>query len=207
MGPLIPNGVIDGGWSFLVAFFIGLAFGLVMEGSGFSSSRKIVGLFYGYDFTVLRVFFTATFVAMMGLLYFNYLELIDLSMLYFPPTFLYSAILGGAIMGVGFIVGGFCPGTSVVAAAIGRIDAMVFLLGIFIGIMIFAEFFPMVKDLYTTHGLGKSRINEVLGLSNGVFTFIFVVIAIISFVVTRSIEIKVNNKYQQALEDENNKEN
>ncbi len=207
MGPLIPNGVIDGGWSFLVAFFIGVAFGLVMEGSGFSSSRKIVGLFYGYDFTVLRVFFTATFVAMMGLLYFNYLELIDLSMLYFPPTYLYSAILGGVIMGIGFIIGGFCPGTSVVASAIGRIDGMVFLLGIFIGITLFAEIFPMVKDIYTSHDLGKSRINEVLGLSKGVFAFFFVLIAIIAFIITRSIEIRVRSKYEQALEDEKNKEN
>ena len=195
MGPLIPNGIISGDWSYLFAFFIGVAFGLIMEGTGFGSSRKIVGMFYGYDFTVLRVFFTATFIAMMGLLYFNYAEIIDLSMIYFPITYLYSAIVGGIIMGVGFILAGFCPGTGIVAASIGKIDAMVFIFGIFIGIFIFSEIFPWVKDFYFAKDLGKSRINEVLGLSRGMFAFLFVLLAVILFVITRSIEIRVNRNY------------
>lgn len=196
MGPLIPNGIIDPGWSFLIAFLIGIGFGLIMEGSGFGSSRKIVGLFYGYDFTVLRVFFTAAFIAMFGLLYLNYAEILDLSMIYFPDTFLVSAIVGGVIMGVGFIIGGYCPGTGVVAAAIGKIDALFFLAGIFIGIFLFSEFFPLLKDIYFGHPMGKSRFNELLGLSKGMFAFLFVLIAVIAFVVTRSIEIRVNKKYE-----------
>jgi uncharacterized membrane protein YedE/YeeE len=201
MGPLIPNGVIDAGWSYLIAFVIGIAFGLIMESSGFSSSRKIVGLFYGYDFTVLRVFFTACFIAMFGLLYMNYAGILDLSMIYFPDTFLTSAIVGGVIMGLGFIVGGFCPGTGIVAAAIGKIDAIVFLIGIFIGIFLFAEIFPLVKDIYFGNPMGKSRINEVVGLSKGMFAFLFVIIAVVAFVVTRTIEINVNKKYAEKLKD------
>ena len=201
MGPLIPNEIISGDWSYLFAFFIGLAFGLIMEGSGFGSSRKIVGMFYGYDFTTLRVFFTATFIAMMGLLYFNYAGIIDLSMIYFPKTYLYSVITGGVIMGAGFILAGFCPGTGMVAAGIGKIDAMVFLLGMFIGIFIFAEIFPLVKDFYFSADLGKSRINEVFGLSRGMFAFLFVVFAVILFVFTRSIEIRVNKKYESSGEE------
>lgn len=198
MGPLIPNGIIDAGWSYLVAFVIGIGFGLIMESSGFSSSKKIVGLFYGYDFTVLRVFFTAAFIAMFGLLYLNYAEILDLSMIYFPDTFLTSAIVGGVIMGVGFIVGGFCPGTGIVAASIGKIDAIVFLIGIFIGIFIFSEIFPLVKDIYFGNPMGKSRFNEVLGLSKGLFAFLFVLIAVVAFFVTRTIEIRVNKKYAEA---------
>jgi len=203
MGPLIPNGIIDDGWSYLIAFIIGIAFGLIMESSGFSSSKKIVGLFYGYDFTVLRVFFTATFIAMFGLLYMNYAGILDLSMIYFPDTFLTSAIVGGVIMGIGFIVGGFCPGTGIVAAAVGKIDAIVFLVGIFIGIFIFSEIFPLVKDIYFGNPMGKSRVNEILGLSKGMFAFIFVIIAVIAFVVTRTIEIRVNKKYSEAQETSN----
>ena len=201
MGPLIPNGIISGDWSYLFAFFIGVAFGLIMEATGFGSSRKIVGMFFGYDFTTLRVFLTATFIAMFGLLYFNYGELIDLSMIYFPATYLYSAITGGIIMGVGFILGGYCPGTGIVGASIGKIDAMVFILGIFVGIFIFAEVFPLVKDFYLAKDFGKSRINEVFGLSKSMFAFIFVIIAVVLFVVTRSIEIKVNKKYETAVDD------
>ena len=54
MGPLIPMEIIPEQWNNVMALLLGLAIGVVMEGSGFSSSRKIVGLFYGYDFTVAK---------------------------------------------------------------------------------------------------------------------------------------------------------
>ena len=62
MGPLIPNGFIPYEWNIIIAVLIGLAFGFILEASGFSSSRKLVGVFYGYDFAVLKVFFTAALV-------------------------------------------------------------------------------------------------------------------------------------------------
>jgi hypothetical protein len=133
MGPLIPQEVIGEGWNFFIAFAVGIGFGFVLEQAGFSSSRKLAGVFYGYDAVVLKVFFTAAVTGMLGLLYFSLFGWIDLSMIWVNPTYLWSAIIGGIIMGAGFIIGGFCPGTSVCAAAIGKIDAMVFVGGIFFG--------------------------------------------------------------------------
>ncbi len=191
MGPLIPNGIIDAGWSYVVAVLLGFGFGFVLEASGFSSSRKIVGLFYGYDFTVLRVFFTATITAMVGLLYFNYMGWVDLSMIYFPPTFVKAAIIGGVIMGTGFIIGGFCPGTGLCGAAIGKIDGILFVIGLYIGIFAFSEAFPLVKDLYYGEGLGKIKIHETLGLSSGVFALLFIIAAITIFIISALIEKRV----------------
>ena len=70
------------------------------------------------------------------------------------------------------------------------------LCGIFIGIFLFAEIFPWVKDFYYAKDLGKSRINEVFGLSKSMFAFLFVLVAVVIFVVTRTIEIRVNKKYE-----------
>ncbi len=191
MGPLIPQGVIDGGWSFVIALLVGVCFGLILEASGFSSSRKIVGLFYGYDFTVLRVFFTATITAMVGLLYFNYLGWIDLSMIYFPPTYVLAAIIGGLIMGLGFIMGGFCPGTGICAVAIGKLDALAYVFGLYLGIFFFSETFSWFEGLYTKYALGQVRITETLGISTGLFAFGFVAIALVAFVVTAWIQRRV----------------
>jgi hypothetical protein len=102
-----------------------LGFGFALEQAGFSSSRKLAGMFYGYDTTVLKVFFTAAITAMLGLLFMNYLGMIDMSIVYVNDYFMSSAIIGGVIMGAGFIIGGFCPGTSVCAAAIGKIGCHV----------------------------------------------------------------------------------
>ncbi|MCX6173923.1 MAG: YeeE/YedE thiosulfate transporter family protein [Ignavibacteriales bacterium] len=193
MAPLVPE-VIGNELNFIVALFIGVAFGFVLEQAGFSTSKKLVGLFYGYDFTVLRVFFTAGVVAMIGVIAFNHWGLIDISLVYVNPTFLWSAIVGGLIMGLGFVVGGFCPGTSVCAAAIGKIDAMIFVGGSFIGVFVFAEGYPLFEGLYKSANWGSPRMFETLGMSQSLFAFLLTVVAVGAFWVTSLIENKVNRK-------------
>ena len=51
MGPLVPF-IISEEFSLIIAFFLGIGFGFILEQAGFSSTKKLVGLFYGYDFTV-----------------------------------------------------------------------------------------------------------------------------------------------------------
>ena len=197
MGPLIPQGIIPMGWDFVIALLIGIAFGFVLEASGFSSSRNITGVFYGYNFVVLRVFFTAVVVAMIGLQYFDYFGWIDLNQIYVLPTFLSPMIVGAIIMGLGFVLGGFCPGTSYTAIAIGKIDAMVFTGGLFLGIFLFSEFFPFFEQFYYSGNMGSITIGEFFGISNYLVTLIFVVIAVVAFYVTWRIEIRVRKNMTQ----------
>lgn len=191
MGPLIPMEIIPGQWNNVIAVLLGMAFGIVMEGSGFSSSRKIVGLFYGYDFTVVRVFLTATLTAAIGLLYFGYMGWIDMSMVYIHPTYITAAIVGGIVMGIGFITGGYCPGTSIVAVGIGKIDAMVFTVGMFVGILIFSEAFSSLEGIYNGSYLGNVTITDVFGISPALFVFLFALVAIAVFYVTTLIRRRV----------------
>ncbi len=191
MGPLVPD-IISNNLNFIVALIIGVLFGAILEQAGFSTSKKLVGLFYGYDFTVLRVFFTAGIVAMIGVMGLEHYGLIDINLVYVNPTFLWSAIIGGLIMGLGFVVGGFCPGTSVCAAAIGKIDAMIFIVGAFFGVIVFAEGYPIFEPLYKAADLGSPRFFETLGMSQNIFAFIMVVMALASFWIASIVENKVN---------------
>lgn len=193
MGPLVPE-VIGNELNFVVALFVGIAFGFVLEQAGFSTSKKLVGLFYGYDFTVLRVFFTGGVTAMIGVVALNHFGLLDVNLIYVNPTFLWSAIVGGVIMGLGFVIGGFCPGTSVCAAAIGKIDAMIFVAGSFLGVFIFAEGYPLFEGLYKASDWGSPRIFETFGMSQALFAFILVVVAVGAFWITTLVENKVNGK-------------
>jgi len=181
MGPLVPQEIISADWNLLVAFVIGIGFGFVLEQAGFSSSRKLAGVFYGYDTVVLKVFFTGAITAMLGLLFFSLFGWIDLNLIYVNPTFLGSAIVGGIIMGAGFIVGGFCPGTSFSAAAIGKIDGMVFIGGLFLGVFFFAEGYPLLEDFYMSGSMGPLKVSEVLGISSGVMTLLIIIAALIMF--------------------------
>ncbi len=191
MGPLIPNGFIEEGWAYAIAVVLGFFFGMILEASGFSTSRKLVGSFYGYDFTVVRVFFTASVTAMVGLLYFNYMGWVDISRLYVMPTYFWPIITGGVIMGLGFVLGGFCPGTSMCAAAIGKIDAIVFVVGAFAGIMLFSEAFPLIEDFYYSSNMGRLRVHESLGISSGLFAFLFTMMALIVFMVATFVMRRV----------------
>lgn len=124
-----------------VAFVIGIGFGFFLERAGFGGARKLVAQFYLNDLTVFKVMFTAIITAMVGLYYLSVLGIVDLSLVYVGTTYLMPQIVGGLVLGVGFVVGGYCPGTSCVAVATGRIDGLVTLFGIVVGISIFAETF------------------------------------------------------------------
>lgn len=190
-GPLLPMGVIGQGWDLVIALLIGMAFGYVLESAGFSSSRKLAGVFYGYDFTVLRVFFTAAITASVGLLYFGYMGWLDLSMVYVNETFLYATLIGGVIMGAGFITGGYCPGTSMCGVAIGKIDAMVFTAGMFVGILLFSEVFPLISGLYDGNAMGPVKVYELLNMSSGLFVLLLIIVALVAFIVTAIIQKRI----------------
>ena len=190
MGPLISYDLITADTNLLLAFIIGIGFGFVLESSGFSSSRKLAGVFYGYDTVVLKVFFTAAITAMLGLLFFSLFGWIDLDLVYVNPTYLYSAIGGGVIMGIGFIMGGYCPGTSFCGASIGKIDAFVFIGGLFLGVLIFAEGYPLWEKFFKAEFLGYPKISSALGLSDGIFAFGVIIIALGMFWVAEWAEKK-----------------
>jgi len=181
MGPLIPNGVIPYEWNNIIAILIGIFFGFILEASGFSSSRKLAGVFYGYDFAVLKVFFTAALVALIGILYMDYLGYLNMEQLYIHPTYLWGAIIGGVIMGVGFVAAGFCPGTSLCAVAIGKIDAIVYVIGIMVGIFIFSELYTVFQPIYDGYFEGNITLMDSLGVNRYWFVFVFTIIAIYGY--------------------------
>lgn len=191
MGPLIPLEIIDSSWNNVFALIIGIGFGFILESSGFSSSRKLAGVFYGYDFTVLKVFFTAAITAALGIYYFGYMGWIDLSVIYINPAYITPAIVGGVIMGLGFIMGGYCPGTSYCGAAIGKIDAIVFSLSMMVGIFFFSELYPLFEDFYNSTYLGNITVYESLGIPMSLFMIILIVIALAAFFVATTIEKRV----------------
>jgi uncharacterized protein len=190
MGPLVVNGIISENTNLLLAFIIGIGFGMVLESSGFSSSRKLAGVFYGYDTVVLKVFFTAAITAMVGMLFMSLFGWLDLNLVYVNPTYLPSAIIGGIVMGAGFIMGGFCPGTSFTGASIGKIDAMVFVGGLFVGVIIFSEGYPLWENLYMAAFKGYPKLSEALGLSDGIAALLVILAAVGMFYVAEWSEKK-----------------
>jgi hypothetical protein len=91
----------------VIAFVTGLAFGFFLERGGFGNSRKLALQFYLRDLTVFKTMFTAVITAMTGLVYLRAFGIIDFDLVYLNPTYVWSAVTGGLIMGTGFTVAGY----------------------------------------------------------------------------------------------------
>jgi len=190
MGPISSYFVFPEWLNMLTAFLIGTGFGFALEQGGFSSSRKLAGMFYGYDTTVLKVFFTAAIVAMIGSQLMNYLGLLNLNQVYVNEFYVTASIVGGIIMGAGFIMGGFCPGTGLCAMSIGKIDAIVFVAGGMAGAFVFAETYPYIQEMANARYRGPVRINESLGISPGLFALLMISAAAVMFWIAELAEKK-----------------
>jgi hypothetical protein len=177
--------------SLVLAFLIGIGFGFFLERAGFGSARKLVSQFYLNDLSVFKVMFTAIVTAMLGVTYLSWIGFLDLSLVYLVPTYWVAQVVGGVVLGVGFVVGGYCPGTSVAATATGKLDGLVFMLGFAAGTLGFALAFPLAKGLYTAGALGTTTLPQVTGLPHGVLVFAVVLMAVLGFAGATWVEKKM----------------
>jgi len=176
------------------AALLGVAFGFVLERAGFGNARTLAGQWYGYNFAVLRVMFTAIVVAMLGLFGLGALGVVDVSRVQLNETFLVPQIVGGLVFGFGFVIGQYCPGTAVVAGATGRIDALVFLGGFFVGIIAFFFAYPALAGFYNSTGMGKVTLMDGLGLPLPVVVVAVVLMALGGFAVTHVLDKRFGNQ-------------
>lgn len=141
MFPLNDSGVISG-------LVCGVLFGFVLENAGFGSPAKLTAQFQLRDWSVFKVMFTAIVVAAFGLYGLRLAGLMQADSVFVPTALLMASAVGGALVGAGFAVGGYCPGTSVVGLFSGRLDALVFLVGLLLGTVAFAGFYgPAIEAI------------------------------------------------------------
>ena len=194
MGPLYKFGWFDFAYGLQLAGLIGFFFGFVLERAGFGNVRKLTAIFYLRDFAVLKVMFTAIVVCMLGLLYFSVFGWIDLGRVYLLPTYIWPQIVGGLVLGVGFIMGGYCPTTSSVATVTGKLDGLVFIIGMIIGSFIFAEVFPLLENFYSAGDMGAVRLTDVLGLNSGVVALLVCLMAVGAYWFVEKVENKFGDR-------------
>jgi hypothetical protein len=185
----LPLSQYFGHWGAYVVFLlIGFAFGYVLEISGFGNSRKLAAQFYFKDMTVLKVMFGAIITAMVLIFATSAIGLLDYNLIWVNPTYLWPGIVGGLIMGVGFIIGGFCPGTSLVGAATFKLDGVFFVLGVFFGIFLFGETVSNFNIFWNSSYMGRFTLPELFGLSTGVVVLLVVLMALFMFFGAEQLE-------------------
>lgn len=192
--PLLLTELLGKSGAYLVFLLIGFAFGYVLESSGFNHSPTLAAQFYFKDLRVFKVFFTAIVVAMLLIFFSSAIGLLDYNMIWVNPTYLWSGILGGIIMGVGFILGGFCPGTSLVALSTLKIDGIFFVLGGLFGVFIFSETVDSFSYFFNGSYYGRLTLMDILNLPAGLIVILVTLMAIIMLWGGEKLEAKFGGK-------------
>jgi len=181
--PLNDGGVVASG------LLSGVLFGYVLESAGFASPRKLTAQFRFTDWTVFKVMFTAIIVAAIGLAVADACGLMPSSSLFIPTTYFWATLIGGALIGAGMAIGGYCPGTSVVGLGSGRLDGFVFMIGMVLGTGAFASVFDAIQGLYlAAPGPEGQTLSDLLGLPTWAILAALVVVAVLGFALGSRLE-------------------
>lgn len=187
-GTLYASGLLNTPAGLATALLVGALFGLALEQAGFASSRRLTGVFYLRDMTVVKVMFSAVVTALIGYQYVVAAGWLDPSEVYVLETWWGAQVVGGLLFGVGFVMGGFCPGTALSGVASLKGDALVFLAGALLGSLLFNELYPVLKPLYEGFHAGPITLAGVLGLSSRGWALLFALAAVGAFALCSWVE-------------------
>jgi uncharacterized protein len=138
--PLEYTGTVSG-------LVCGLVFGFALERAGFASACNLTAQLRFKDWRVFKVMFTAIITAALGLYLLQLAGLMHKEDIYVPTVFLWATLLGGVGVGAGMAVGGYCPGTSVVGFVSGKVDGLLFFLGLVLGTFVFAGAYDVIEPI------------------------------------------------------------
>ena len=186
--PLYPYEMISQVVNLLLGLAIGVGFGFVLESSGLGDARKLAGQFLLKDMAVFKVMFTAIITAMLGLFFLSWAGWINLQLLQISDSYLAPQLVGGLILGAGFAIAGYCPGTTVVGMASGKIDALYCFVGLFVGSFLFSESFAWIEAFYSSTHLSESHLSKALTIQTSTLIFLVILVAVAGFALSEKLE-------------------
>jgi len=167
----------------LLGFIIGLLFGAGLFLGGLAEPDKIVGTLRLKDFHAMRTIAVFVLVGMLGVWL---LDLAGMAHFSVKPAYFLSVSIGGALLGIGFGLTGYCPGTGLACAITGRLDALVTVLGMFVGALAYILIYPNFgQQLETIGDYGKKSLFEITNTTRTVWTVPIVGIGAIVLFLTR----------------------
>jgi len=116
----------------ILAIVIGAAFGFTLDRVGATNPNYIIRMLNLSDLHLMKTILLAIGVASFLMFGGQFFGVVDAGNMSVKSAHL-GVFVGGLLLGAGFAVSGFCPGTGLTAAATGRKDAMVFVVGGLVG--------------------------------------------------------------------------
>ncbi|MGB3730294.1 MAG: DUF6691 family protein [Thermodesulfobacteriota bacterium] len=130
----------------ILAIIIGTLFGFVLHRVGASNPQRIIDMLRLKDFHLMKAILFGIAVASALLFIGMTFGIIESSHLSVKTSY-WGVIVGGLILGFGWAIAGYCPGTGVAALGDGRKDALFFIFGGLVGALIYMLVFSNIKSI------------------------------------------------------------
>ncbi|MBN1437342.1 MAG: YeeE/YedE family protein [Sedimentisphaerales bacterium] len=167
----------------ILGLIIGFIFGAALILAGLADPDKIIGTLRLKDFHAMRTIAVFVIVSMLG---YWLLDLLGYAHGSVKAAVIIPVIIGGVLLGVGFGMTGFCPGTGLACAAAGRIDAIVATAGMLLGALAYILLYPfIVPAMEGVWNYGKVTLPEITPISRTIYTIAIAGFGIIILFLTR----------------------
>ncbi len=130
--------------SIILAILIGLAFGIVLDRIGASNPTWIGRMLSLKNLHLMKTILLAIGTGSVLMFAGQMLGLVEVGHMSVKTAYA-GVFLGGLLLGAGWALSGYCPGTGVVAAASGRRDALFFVAGGLLGAAAYMVTYPAWK--------------------------------------------------------------
>jgi len=195
--PIFTSGFMDNYTNLILGGVIGIMFGFVLERAGFATAAHIAPIFYFKNNMVAKVMVSAIVTSATLIFIGSIFGYIDYNNIFIPSTYVYAYLVGGLIFGVGMVMSGWCPGTAVAGIATLKIDAMVFALGLFVGMYFYFDIYDsyeQVRELANGHNLGRLTINKLFGSDDLRVSYVVTLVASFGLLAFMGVMKKIVNK-------------
>ena len=138
----------------ILAIILGSLFGFALHRVGATNPQVIINMLRLTDFHLIKVILFAIAISSALLFTGMAIGLVDSAHLSVKASY-WGVLAGGVILGIGWALAGYCPGTGVAAIGDGRKDAMFFAVGGLCGAYIYMLIYSKFK--------GSVLLEDILG--------------------------------------------
>ncbi len=147
----------------IVGLIMGIIFGASLVLAGLTDPDKIIGTLRLKDFHALRTVIVFILIGMLGILLLGSAGAANLKI---EPAAILTLLLGGAFVGIGVGLSGYCPATGLAALTSGRIDALFTVMGMLFGAHVYILIYPSIAvPLEKIANFGAVTLPQITGTS------------------------------------------
>ena len=141
----------------VLAIIIGIFFGFALQRVGATNPQNIINMLRLKDLHLMKAIFFAIGISSTVLFLLMAASVIDSGHLSVKSSYI-GVIAGGALLGLGFAVAGYCPGTGLAALADGRKDALFFVGGGLLGALIYTLVYGSIKGTWLFNKIAGGKV-------------------------------------------------